>query len=93
MTDRNKQVGIIVTGGPAEDYPPWTDAQRDAQIEALRFAYCDLVQELHRAGRVDAHELADNLDIAPGIFLDSSKDTLWAIQSLSRLLRPGGSPE
>lgn len=72
--------GAIVIGGDPVDYPPWTDDQRDAQIEALRFAFCELAASLHEQGVLDIQQVNASLGNAEWIYADKSPDTLSAVR-------------
>lgn len=76
----------ILIGAPGPDFPPWTDAQRDAQIEALRFGYLELVKTLHEAGVLDMAKLNANLGNAEWIYAGKSPDTLQAVRRMSAAL-------
>jgi hypothetical protein len=62
--------------------PPWTDAQRDAQIEALRFAYCELVSALNESGRLDAQQVLEGLAGSDWLYAGKKPDTHAAVRWL-----------
>ena len=75
----------ILTGGNPADFPPWTAAQRDAQIEALRYAFLRLASALHRNGTLDTATLQPDLDEAEVWFQDEP-DTRAAVCYLAETL-------
>lgn len=76
----------IIMGGEPADFPPWTDAQRDAQIEALRFAFCELAAALHEQGALDIQRVNANLGNAQWIYADKSPDTQNAVRWMTDTL-------
>lgn len=75
----------ILTGGNPGDFPPWTDAQRDAQIEALRYAFLRLASALHRNGTLDSAVLQPDLDEAE-VWFEGEADTRAAVRYLAETL-------
>jgi hypothetical protein len=65
----------LLMGAEEGGCPPWTDAQRDAQIEALRFGFCDLVAALNASGVLDAQQVLAGLGHACWIYGDKKPDT------------------
>lgn len=85
MSDKLPKNAILIGRNP-EDFPPWTDAQRDAQIEALRFAYCDLAKTLHEQGVLDMQEASASLSSSEWLFEGNSPGTLKAVRWLAGTL-------
>lgn len=73
----------IVMGAAAGSMPPWTDAQRDAQIEALRAGYIALAEALQTAGVLDMQQLLPALGRVGHIYKDKSPDTYEAVMWLA----------
>lgn len=78
--------GAIVMGGHSADFPPWTDDQRDAQIEALRYAVCELAATLHEQGTLDIQKVNASLGNAEWLYADKSPDTLNAVRWIADTL-------
>lgn len=57
----NQEETAILVGMPAEFLPPFSDERRDAELEALRFAFTQLVMSLAEAGLLDRQALCDHL--------------------------------
>jgi len=55
------QKNAIPIGGDQSQFPPYTNEGRDAQIEALRYAFLEMAGALHEAGVLDTAVLAGRL--------------------------------
>lgn len=73
----------IVMGAEPGSMPPWTDAQRDAQIEALRAAYIALAETLQTVGALDMQQLLPALGNLGHAYKDKSPDTYDAVMWLA----------
>lgn len=51
--------------------PPWSDLQKDAQIEALRHAWFVLARTLHNQGILDLKEIQKELENDAWLFQDT----------------------
>ncbi len=60
-----------------DDVPPWSDVQKDAQIEALRYAWFALTRTLHNEGILDMKDVQTELEDGTWVFQDSpTKDAV-----------------
>lgn len=88
----------LLMGEQEGAYPPWTPQQRDAQIEALRFAYCELVNALNATGLLDAQQVLAGLGHSQWLYADKKPDTHAAVRWLAdtidymRSKNPGPGP-
>lgn len=76
----------IVMGSAAGDFPPWTDSQRDAQIEASRLAWMQLVRALHEQGVLDMHVVQGNLEMMEWVFSekpDQAQAAYWYRETIA----------
>jgi hypothetical protein len=73
----------IPMGAEPGAYPPWTDSQRDAQIEALRFAFCELVSALNSSGVLDAQQVLAGLGNSGWLYADKKPNTHAAVDWLA----------
>ncbi len=64
-------------------FPPWVSDQRDAQIEALRFAFLELARALHEHGALDMNAVSGNLGNGQWLYAGKSPDTAAAVAWLA----------
>jgi hypothetical protein len=60
----------ILMSSEAKEFPPFSDAQKDAWIEAQRFVLLELTALLHTQGVIDSDHLADELRKAEWMYKD-----------------------
>ena len=88
----NSKESIIMTSD-ASAFPPWTAAQRDAQIEAQRFAYLELVFALHRQGVLDMNKIEIHRDEPPfHKNPETSQVVDWYADTLAYMRLKSGEP-
>jgi hypothetical protein len=75
---------IIMVARPS-DVPPFSGERQDAEIEALRFAFCELARCLHETGVLDMQTLQEGLGNAEWLFSNSPM-TLESVRWLSGTL-------
>ncbi|MBK8638058.1 MAG: hypothetical protein IPN92_07110 [Chromatiaceae bacterium] len=83
----------IIAGGDPGDYPPWDAARQDGELQALRFAFCQLAQGLHRAGVLDLAVLRAGLGDGEVWFRDQPetlRSSRWIEQTLAYTLKKSG---
>lgn len=73
---------ILLDADPAH-FPPWDGEQKDAQLEALRFAFHQLARSLHESGQLSIPLLLENLGNAEWLYADKRPGTLDAVRQLA----------
>ena len=91
----NYPKNALLMGTEEGAHPPWNDTQRDAQIEALRFGFCELVTALTETGVLDAQRVLEGLGQSGWLYADKKPDThaaaMWLADTIDymRSKRPG----
>lgn len=77
---------LVFTEPGSTDFPPWTDAQRDAQIQALRDAFCMLAADLATRGVLPIEQVLEAVGRAIPLDKDSYPDraaaALWLADTI-----------
>jgi len=86
----------IPLGGDPSAFPPFSKERQDAEIEALRFAFCQLAGALHEGGLVDLKHLTERLGNAQWLWKDDKPQTfeavMWLEDTLSYMRAKLGEP-
>lgn len=80
MTDYPKNA--ILISDDTGMYPPYSKERQDAELEALRYAFCELARCLHEQAVLDLRTLSGQMGNADWIYADKSPRTLESVQSL-----------
>jgi len=89
---------LLPMGGDPDLYPPYSKARQDAELEALRFAFCEMAALLHEQGGLDLQALAGRLGNAQWAIRrpDTQASVAWLAETLvymrSKQGEPGGRP-